>query len=177
MLSSPSNKFSPNFYFSGWHKKGIEKYSSPAGGYPQIDPIIYKDSTPARGCLYIQKSSFPGVTLGNEGSRNHTNQECIGVQVVNRRLTMTADIWTLPYRFFTDRSESKFPERDSEHSEESIFVFFRNMSSNRKMSKLFLINFAGINGIYTAGRLTIFLKNMRRAYAIRPYQNRQISSS
>ncbi|WP_312696863.1 hypothetical protein, partial [Sphingobacterium mizutaii] len=34
----------------------------------------------------------------------------------------------------------------------NLFLFFKEdcVISNRKMSKLFLINFAGINGIYTA---------------------------
>ena len=53
-----------------------------------------------------------------------------------------------------------FSKRDSEHSEESIVVFFWwNLSfRNRKKRKLFLINFAGINGINSARRLTFFFK-------------------
>jgi len=34
------------FTSQGDTKKGIEKYFTHAVGYPQIDPIIYKDSTP-----------------------------------------------------------------------------------------------------------------------------------
>jgi len=45
------------------------------------------------------------------------------------------------------------------------------------MSKLFLLNFAEVNEIFSADWLTFFLENMRRANSIRPYQNRPISSS
>ena len=51
---------------------------------------------------------------------------------------MTGTSGTLAYRFFTIRSELEISERDSEQSEESIFVFFRiAVISNRKMRELF----------------------------------------
>src|SRR5690606_11219980 len=64
---------------------------------------------------------FSAVTLGNEVSRNNSIHNGIGEQVPNRRFRMTGNCGTLSYRFFTHRSESDMPERDSEHSERTIF--------------------------------------------------------
>ena len=49
----------------------------------------------------------------------------MGEQVLNRKRRGTAGYKTFTYRFLTHYSELDILGRDSEHSEESIFVFFR----------------------------------------------------
>ncbi len=46
---------------------------------------------------------------------------CIGVQFVNRRLTMTGMYRVEPYRFFNIVQNQNALKRDSEQGEESIF--------------------------------------------------------
>ena len=52
------------------------------------------------------------VNLTQEGSRNHTIKDCIGVQFLYLRYRMTGPVGGEPYRFFTYRSELDIPERD-----------------------------------------------------------------
>src|SRR5690606_4176126 len=74
-----------------------------------------------------------------EGSRKHTKYKCIGEQVIHLRWIMTSMFWgiyvqILHYSFRI----GNVPERDSERSEESIFLFFLgSLSSNRKMREPF----------------------------------------
>src|SRR5690606_14779352 len=84
---------------------------------------IAKIIEPLWGSTSRKMPFFSAVTLRNEVSRNHTNHDWNGEQVPNRRFMMTGNCGTLSYRFFTYRSESDIPKRDSERSEESIFLF------------------------------------------------------
>src|SRR5690606_21499434 len=82
---------------------------------------------------------FPAGILTQEGSRNLTKYKCIGEQVIHLRWIMTSMFWgiyvqILHYSFRI----GNVPERDSERSEESIFLFFLgSLSSNRKMREPF----------------------------------------
>jgi len=89
---------------------------------------IAKIIEPLWGSTSRKMPFFSAVTLGNEVSRNNSIHNGIGEQVPNRRFRMTGNCGTLSYRFFTHRSESDMhrseldiPERDSEHSERTIF--------------------------------------------------------
>src|SRR5690606_5895256 len=81
---------------------------------------IAKIIEPLWGSTSRKMPFFSAVTLGNEVSRNNSIHNGICEQVLNRRFRMTGNCGTLSYRFFTYRSESDIPKRDSERSERTI---------------------------------------------------------
>gem|GEM_PF-1672736 len=92
---------------------------------------------------------LPNLFIGTkEGSRNISEfrqekqaSNCIGVQVLHLRCSMTESLEGDPYRFFTIRSELEVSQRGIQSEAKNLILFFLLRAifiANRKMSKLFL---------------------------------------
>gem|GEM_PF-2884991 len=68
-------------------------------------------------------------------------QDCIGVQFLYLRYSMTGPAGGVPYRFLTDSSELKYAKEGFRVQRRIYCCFFMRMLviANRKMSKLFFI--------------------------------------
>gem|GEM_PF-3164269 len=84
---------------------------------------IAKIFLPFQGSRTPKRVSYSGVTLRHERSRNHTNYDSIGVQVLNLRFRMTGNCRTFTYRFFTIRSELEVSHRGIQSKAKNLFLF------------------------------------------------------